>query len=535
MASDGAPWWRDAVLYQIYPRSFGDANGDGVGDLQGTIQHLDHLEWLGIDGLWITPVMPSPNKDWGYDVAEYTGVHEDLGTLDDVDELVSEAAKRDISIIFDLVPNHTSDQHEWFIDARSARDARYRDFYVWADPKEDGSPPNNWISVFGGESAWELDEKTGQYYLHNFLKHQPDLDWWNDEVRDCFDEILRFWFDRGIAGFRIDVAHALIKDRELRDNLPSDDDDHERVRSIGQKAEYNMNRPEVHDIFRRWRKLCDGYDPKRILVGETFVMGLQQMAAYYGDGDDELNLAFNFPFALSDLDASELSRIVETTDDLIPPQGWPVWMASNHDVGRFSTRWCDDDTNKIKCVLMMLMTMRGTPFLYYGDEIGMPETKLPREQLKDPVGLRDIPGRSGRDPGRTPMHWNGDAGGGFSTGDSPPWLPVGDARSCNVADQRDDPSSILCFCRDLIAFRRSSQELRRAPYEAWPDAGVAWAWRRGDRYVVALNMSDAAASIADVSGTVALSTLAERAGQRVDGRAELAPWEGIVLDLEQGG
>ncbi|CAN5576021.1 alpha-amylase family glycosyl hydrolase [soil metagenome] len=534
MEANGAPWWRDGVLYQIYPRSFADSNGDGIGDLRGIIDHLDHLQWLGIDGVWISPVMPSPNKDWGYDVSDYTGVHPDLGTLEDVDALVEEASKRDIAIIFDIVPNHTSDQHEWFQDALSSTDSRYRSFYVWADPKRDGSAPNNWISVFGGEPAWELDEASGQYYLHNFLKHQPDLDWWNEEVREKFDDILRFWFDRGVAGFRIDVAHALVKDRELRDNLPATDDDHDRVRSLGQRSEYNMNRPEVHDVLRRWRKLCDTYDPKRILVGETFVMDLQEMARYYGDGEDELNLAFNFPFALSDFDVAILRGIVEATDELIPPQGWPVWTASNHDVGRFSTRWCGDDPGKVKCILMLLMTVRGTPFLYYGDEIGMPETKLSREQLKDPVGLRDSNERPGRDPCRTPMHWTAGPGAGFTDPSATPWLPLGNADACNVADQRKDPASVLSFCRNLIALRREAPELRRASYEPIGEAGPPWAWRRGKRWVVALNLSDDSATLDDApGGTVALSTVHDHTGERVDAPLQLAPWEGVIVDASK--
>ena len=527
---NGAPWWRDGVLYQIYPRSFADSNADGVGDLRGIVDHLDHLAWLGVSGIWINPVMPSPNNDWGYDVSDYTGVHPELGTLDDVDLLVREARERGIAVIFDIVPNHTSDQHAWFQDALGSRRARHRDYYVWADPKDDGSPPNNWESVFGGGPAWELDPASGQYYLHNFLKEQPDLNWWNDQVRDEFDQILSFWFDRGIAGFRIDVAHALVKDRELRDNLPATDDDHERVREMGQRAEYNMNRPEVHEIFRRWRKLCDGYDPPRILVGETFVMDLEKMASYYGNGQDELNLAFNFPFALAQLDAGELSSIVKATDSLIPPEAWPVWTASNHDVGRFPTRWCAGDERKIRCVLLGLLTMRGTPFLYYGDEIGMPERDIPRDQIKDPVGLWDNTPRGGRDGCRTPMQWSSEPGAGFTSPDATPWLPLGDHASCNVADQRVDPSSTLSFCRRLISFRKGAPELRRAPYEPLGEGVSPWAWRRGDRYAVALNMSDESCSLQGVEGRLVLSTTPERdEGASGDG-IELAPWEGVIVD-----
>ncbi len=253
----GRTWWRDGVLYQIYPRSFMDTNGDGVGDLRGITRRLEHLQWLGVEGIWLDPIMVSPNDDWGYDVADYVDVDPALGTLADADTLVEEASKRGIRVILDLVPNHTSDRHPWFVDARSGRDSRYRDWYVWADPKPDGSPPNNWTMTFDPRRpAWTFDEASGQYYLNQFLSSQPDLNWWNEEVRDAFDAILRFWFDRGVAGFRIDVAHSVIKDRELRDNPPATKDDHWYVQMMGQRSVYNACRPEVHDVLRRWRKIA---------------------------------------------------------------------------------------------------------------------------------------------------------------------------------------------------------------------------------------------------------------------------------------
>jgi alpha-glucosidase len=493
------------------------------------VAHLDHLEWLGIDGIWVNPTMPSPNKDWGYDVSDFKGVHPDFGDMADVERLVKEAGARNINVIFDLVPNHTSDQHPWFQDALQGRNSRRRDWYVWADAKEDGGPPNNWISVFGGEPAWELDHASGQYYLHNFLKEQPDLNWWNEGVRAAFEDILRFWFDRGIAGFRIDVCHAIIKDRELRDNLPATDDDPERVRQIGQRAEYNMNRPEVHEVLRGWRRLCDSYEEKRILLGETFVMDLEQMAAYYGDGNDELHMAFNFPFALSLFDASLLRDIVATSDSLIPPNGWPVWTASNHDVGRFPTRWCGGDPAKIRSVLVLLMGMRGTPFLYYGDEIGMRATPVGRHDVQDPVGRRLGSPRPGRDPARTPMHWSSEPGAGFTRAGVRPWLPFGDYASTNVADQKADPDSTLNFCRDLIALRRARPDLRRAPYE--PLDGPGWVWRRGGM-LVATNLSDEGCRLEGVRGTVALGSDRRRNGEAIRGALELAPWESLIAEAD---
>jgi alpha-glucosidase len=522
------PWWKDAVLYQIYPRSYADSNGDGIGDLAGIASRLDHLEWLGVDGVWLNPIMPSPDEDWGYDVADYTGVHPELGSIEDLERLVDAAGRRGLRVILDLVPNHTSDRHPWFRDSRSSRDAAKRDWYVWADGK-DGGPPNNWISVFGRDGAWEYDEATDQWYLHNFLKEQPDLNWWNDEVRDEFDRILRFWFDRGIAGFRIDVAHALVKDRALRDNLPASDDDHPHIRRIGQRPEYNMNRPEVHDVLKRWRALADSYDPARILVGETYVLDLERLAKFYGDGSDELNLAFNFPFAHSDLDLEQLRTCVEATYGLLPAEAWPVWTGSNHDVGRLASRWCEGDEAKIRLTLMMLLCLRGTAFLYYGDEIGLTHAPITEADLKDPVGKRYWPEGQGRDPARSPMPWNAGSNGGFCPPEVEPWLPVGDVSRCNVADQVRDQGSILHLVRDLIAERGRRRDLSSGDHRALDAPDGVWGWTRGSTLVVLLNMGAQEATV-DVAGKVLISTGRDRDGERVD-RVRLGPWEGVLLEL----
>ena len=426
-------WWRDGVLYQIYPRSFADANGDGIGDLRGIIDRLDHLQWLGIDGVWLSPTMPSPNDDWGYDVADYTAVHPELGTLEDMDELIAEAGRRGIRILLDLVPNHTSDRHAWFQDALGGRDARYRDFYVWADPGPDGGPPNNWISGFGG-SAWTLDEASGQYYLAQFLPTQPDLNWWNEEVREAFDGILRFWFDRGIAGFRIDVAHSIVKDLELRDDPPATAEDHPKIQERGLRQVHSMNRPELHDVLRRWRALTAERDPEPILVGESYVLQLDQLVPFYGSGTDELHLAFNFIFLHSDLDADQLHPVVEEMEALLPPDAWPVYTGSNHDSGRLATRWAGGDDARTRVALMMLLTLRGTPFLYYGDEIGLTDVPLDPADALDPVPHRLGDPDRNRDPGRTPMHWSDEAGAGFTAdGATATWLPIGDTAAHNVA------------------------------------------------------------------------------------------------------
>jgi alpha-glucosidase len=494
-------WWREGVLYQVYPRSFADGDGDGIGDLGGLIGKLDYLEWLGVDGLWLNPVHPSPNVDWGYDVADYTGVHPDLGTLSDLDRLVAEAGRRGIRVLLDLVPNHTSDRHPWFRERP--------DFYVWS-----ARIPNNWQAAFGGP-AWTWDERRRAYYLHNFAPQQPDLDWWNPGVHDEFERILRFWFERGVAGFRIDVANALVKDRELRDNPPASESDDPWSRRRGFSPLYNANRPEVHEIYRRWRSLADEYDPPRVLVGEAWVWDFNAWAAYWGDGSDELHMAFNFQIADAPFTAQSLRRAVEQAEVALPPGGWPALTGSNHDVGRFTTRWCGGDEALARCALLLLLTLRGTPFLYYGDEIGLENGRVPSEQVRDVAN-------PSRDPGRTPMPWTRE--GGWRD----PWLPLLDT-SRNVEEQRSDPTSTLRFTRDLIALRRQLPGLRRGSYAELPAPAGAWAWRRGEDVVVAVNLGASSAEIDGIGGTIALATGRGRETEHVPGRLRLAPAEGVVV------
>jgi alpha-glucosidase len=529
-AAAPASWWRDGVLYQIYPRSFADSNGDGIGDLQGIRQRLDYLQWLGVDGIWLNPTMPSPNKDWGYDVADYCAVDPALGTLEDLDGLIADAGVRGIKVLLDLVPNHTSDQHAWFQDALTGRDARYRDFYVWADPLPDGSPPNNWQSNFGGP-AWTLDEASGQYFLHNFVSEQPDLNWWNPEVREAFDDVLRFWYARGIAGFRIDVCHGIVKDRELRDNPAATPDDHPEIQKMGWRQVFSMNRPEVHDVLRRWRTVSDDEQPERILVGETYVLDVDQLVPFYGQGEDELNLAFNFLFVHADLEAEELRTIVEGIEEKLPPLSWPVYTGSNHDAMRLASRWAEGDEDRARAALLLLLTLRGTPFLYYGDEIALPDTPLDASKALDPVPHRTGDPATNRDMCRTPMHWSAEPGAGFTERDARPWLPFGDHAARNVADQRADPASTLNLVRDLIALRRERADLRGGAYATLPAPAGAWAYRRGDGTAVALNLSSAPVAIDGLDGTVLVATRRERDGERVNGTLALGPWEAAVLEL----
>jgi alpha-glucosidase len=381
--------------------------------------------------------------------------------------------------------------------------------------------------VFGG-SAWELDPMTGQYYLHNFLPEQPDLNWWNEQVRGAFDDILRFWFDRGIAGFRIDVANGLIHDPELRDNPPATEDDPPEIRRRGQRQVYNLNRPEVHEIYRGWRTIADGYDPHRILVAETWVFEPEQLARFYGTGDDELHLCFNFSLVFSDFRAEALGGVVGSTEAALPPGAQPAWTGSNHDVGRFPTRWCDGQQERSRCALMALLMLRGTPFLYYGDEIGMTDVAVPEDDQLDLVGGGGTEQPS-RDGCRTPMQWSADPSAGFTRDGVRPWLPIGDAASRSVAAQREDPGSMLNLCRDLIALRREMPDLRSGRYASIPSPADVWTWSRGDGTVVSLNLSEEAVTVPIGTATIAIGTGRERDGEQVGGELSLGPWEGAVL------
>jgi alpha-glucosidase len=333
-------WWHGATMYQIYVRSWRDTDGDGYGDLRGVTAGLDYLQWLGVDGIWLSPTMPSPDHDWGYDVSDYTGVHPDLGTLADLDELVAQARARDIAVLLDLVPNHTSTAHPWFADAISGRGAAHRNYYLWADPAPGGGPPSNWREP-AGRSAWAYDASSGQYYLHSFLDSQADLNWREPAVQEAFRQILRFWFDRGIAGLRIDVAHGLYKDARLRDDPPATGTGPLAGRS-GLAQMYSANRPESHGVFRDWRAIAESYSPPRLLLGETWVAGLDTMAGFHGRGD-ELQLTFNFPFLFAEFTAPALAGAVASTLAALPAgavatRQKPGWRCSSWPPCR--ARWC---------------------------------------------------------------------------------------------------------------------------------------------------------------------------------------------------
>jgi alpha-glucosidase len=421
-------------------------------------------------------------------------------------------------VLLDLVPNHTSDEHPWFRERR--------DFYVWREGR-DGGPPNNWLSVFGGP-AWTRDDESGLWYLHNFDPKQPDLDWWNDDVRAEFDDILRFWFDRGIAGFRIDVAHGIVKDRELRDNPKATEDDIVHFQRLGQRPEFSMNRPEVHDVLRHWREVSDPYGA--VLVGETYVHELETLATFYGNGVDELHLAFNFVFLLAEFDVGTLAPIVARTEESLPEHAWPVWTLGNHDVTRYATRWARGDAGLARCMLVLLLTLRGTPVIYYGDELAMQETEIPPDRVVDPEARRD-PG-AGRDGARTPMPWSAEPGLGFTEPGVEPWLPFGDPVVANVAAQREDRGSPLWLVRDLIALRRAEEDLLSGAYSQVSASDEVWVYRRGARHLVALNCGDEHVEV-PVSGGIVIATRRSRDGEAVDGTLTLGPREGAVVRLQR--
>ncbi len=505
------------MLYQLYVRSWNDHDGDGSGDLPGIIDRLDHLSWLGVDGIWLSPTMPSPDTDWGYDVSDYTGVHPELGTLADLDRLIAAAAERGIWVMLDLVPNHTSSEHPWFVAAAASRDAPLRDYYVWADPAPGGGPPNNWLDATG-QPAWQWHAPTSQYYLHNFLPTQPDLNWWQSAVHQEFRDILRFWFDRGVAGFRIDVAHGLYKDALLRDNPPLEVDDPLQGR-FGQRPVYSAHQPQTHGVYRDWRKIAESYSPPRLLLGETWTGDLADLASYYG-ADDELQLTFNFPVVFARFPA-ELPDIVDRTLAALPPGACPAWTGSNHDVGRFPSRWCDGDQARIRLALVMLATLPGTAVLYYGDEIGMTDVSVPRELQRDPMSRSGRQDRQ-RDRARTPMRWDSSPGGGFTR--VTPWLPLGPP-SVNVEDQRRDPGSVLWLCRRLLALRRAELGGGIATFERLPSAPGVWSYRTGP-LAVAANLTAAPADIPTHLGEVLLRT--------GPSGPTLSPWEGVIARPRSG-
>jgi len=527
-SSKAAPWWQTGVLYQIYPRSFQDSNGDGIGDLAGITSRLDYLVDLGVDAIWLSPFYPSPMADFGYDVADYCDVDPIFGTIADFDRLVAEAHRRDLRVIVDYVPNHSSDQHPWFKESKSSCTNSKRDFYLWRDPRPDGHLPNNWLSVFGGP-AWTWDEGTGQYYLHSFLKEQPDLNWRNPQLRQAMLDVLRFWLDRGVDGFRIDVAHFIGKDPELRDNPPRAPGTPAPYHPLGEYDRlqhlHDLGHPDTHDIFREMRVLLDAYQPPRYSVGEIHVFDWAEWAGYYGADLDELHMPFNFWLIHAPWEASFIREVVDELEGAIPAGAWPNYVMGNHDEPRLATRIGHEQS---RVAAMLLLTLRGTPTIYYGEELGMAQVPIPPAEVQDPWGKTRPPGRDGC---RTPMPWN--SAGGFSRGR--PWLRSGDP-SINVEVQDSDPTSHLSLYRDLLRLRRSSEALRLGSYRPLEAPPGCFAYLReagAEKLLVMLNFTDqpvAVQALAGGGGRVLLSTTGPLppAGQQL----ELAPHQGLIVELQ---
>ncbi|HEU5102740.1 MAG TPA: alpha-amylase family glycosyl hydrolase [Roseiflexaceae bacterium] len=523
-------WWQRGIIYQIYPRSFMDSNGDGIGDLPGIAGQLDYLRWLGVDAIWLSPIYPSPMADFGYDVADYTGIDPMFGTLADFDTLMTEAHARGLKVMLDFVPNHSSDEHPWFVESRASRDNPKRDWYIWRDPAPGGGPPNNWLSYFGG-SAWEQDAATGQYYLHLFDKKQPDLNWRNPAVQTAMLDALRFWLDRGVDGFRVDVIWLMIKDEQFRDNPPNPDHV-EGQRSLGALLPlYSADQPEVHDIIAMMRRLLDQYD-ERMMVGEIY-LPLERLMTYYGVDSSGTHLPFNFQLILLPWGAHTIGAAIEAYEAALPTGGWPNWVLGNHDQPRIASRI---GAQQARVAAMLLLTLRGTPTMYYGDEIGMHNVVIPPELAHDPQE-RNQPGLGlGRDPERTPMQWNAGPNAGFSSGT--PWLPLADDyQIANVEAERDDPHSMLTLYQRLIALRRGTPALEVGSYTPVPAEGDLLAYLRegGDRrFLIALNLGQQDQSIAlDALGTgrIILSTHLDRADESVGGALSLRADEGVIVEL----
>jgi alpha-glucosidase len=516
-------WWQTGIVYQVYPRSFQDSDGDGTGDLPGVLARLDHLVRLGVDAVWISPIYPSPMTDFGYDVADYCDIDPLFGTLTDFDALLARAHALNLRVILDFVPNHSSDQHPWFADSRTRRNGR-ADWYIWRNGAPGGGPPNNWLSNFGGP-AWSWDASRNQYYYHSFLPTQPDLNWRNPEVVAAMHEAMRFWLRRGVDGFRVDVMWMLIKDDRFRDNPPNPAwhpglSSHDRLLPL-----YTADRPEVHEVVAGMRAIVDGF-PHRVLVGELY-LPIERLVTYYGPRGGGAQLPFNFQLLLlQEWSAEAIAGIISHYEAALPPGAWPNWVLGNHDRPRIASRV---GSAQARVATMLLLTLRGTPTIYMGEELGMTDTPLPAAAVRDPAELRD-PGKGlGRDPERTPFPWMVGLGRGFTTGT--PWLPFG--ADTPLETQRQDPGSMLELYRRLIALRRANPALAVGAIGAVQAVGPVLSYERssdGVRFRIVLNLGETAMD-ASGSGTIVAGTHAGREGASLNGNWILQPNEGLVLLL----
>ncbi len=526
-------WWQREIIYQIYPRSFQDSNNDGIGDLNGIKQRLDYLQWLGIKAVWISPIYPSPMADFGYDIADYTDIHPIFGTIEDFDILLNEIHGRGMKLILDLVPNHTSDQHPWFLASRSSRDNPKRDWYIWKDPKEDGSPPNNWLSVFGG-SGWEWDQKTEQYYYHGFLKEQPDLNWRNEEVQEAMFNVMRFWLDKGVDGFRVDVMWHMIKDQQFRDN-PKNPHYEDHMATYNKLLPvYSTDQPEVHDIVAAMRKVLDEYG-ERMMIGEIY-LPIDKLVTYYGFERKGAHLPFNFLLLSVPWDSQVIASAIDEYEGALPAEGWPNWVLGNHDQTRIASRV---GIGQAKVAAMLLLTLRGTPTIYFGEEIGMRDVPIPFEEVQDPQGLNMPDKNLSRDPARTPMQWDTGTNAGFTT--AKPWLRLDKmAHRENVENQREDKYSFLSLYRRMISLRQQEPSLMVGNYKPVFSDNQMIAYIREleghHRFLIVLNLSHRPCYFKPhhmkLEGVVEVATYPELEGVYLEGTINLAGDEGIVVRIK---
>ncbi|GEP88731.1 alpha-glucosidase [Chitinophaga terrae (ex Kim and Jung 2007)] len=527
-------WWQTGVIYQIYPRSFQDSDADGVGDLNGIIQRLDYLQWLGINAIWLSPIFPSPMADFGYDVSDYTGIYPLFGTMEDFDRLLKEVHQRNMKLILDFVPNHTSDQHPWFIESKSSRSSAKRDWYLWRNPKEDGTAPNNWRSVFGG-SAWEWDENTQQYYYHGFLKEQPDLNWRNPEVQAAMYDVIRFWMNKGVDGFRIDVLWHVIKDDTWPDNPPNPAYESSMPEYDTLLPLYSTDQPAVHEIVSGMRKVFNEY-PDRVMIAEVY-LPLDKLMAYYGVNQSGAHLPFNFMLLSLPWTATALSEAINSYEQHLPADGWPNWVLGNHDRPRLATRIGREQT---PVAALLLLTLRGTPTIYYGEETGMKDVPVLPAETRDPQGLRMPDKQMSRDPVRTPMQWDDSEYAGFSA--ARPWLPVAvDYPRINVQAERAQPGSLLQLYRRLIALRHAEPSLQLGSYKEVLANHQLLAYIRKvenqDSFLIILNLTHRPAFFetesTGYSGTVVVATEVNREGTEVQSPIALLGDEGLVIRLKK--
>lgn len=527
-------WWKTAIIYQVYPRSFKDSNNDGIGDLKGIIEKIDYLKWLGVGTIWVSPIYPSPMKDFGYDISDYTAIHPLFGSMEDFMSMVNTIHSKGMKLILDQVPNHTSDEHPWFIASKSSRDNPKRDWYIWADPKPNGDPPNNWLAAFGGK-AWEWDEATGQYYMHSFLKEQPDLNWRNPEVEQAVFDTMRFWLDKGVDGFRIDVMWHMIKDKLLRDNPPNPDYKPHTATYEELLPVYSTDQPEVHDVVKRMRYVLDEYDD-RMMIGEIY-LPIPRLMSYYGLDNKGAHLPFNFSLLFINWKSQEIAAAVDQYEGAIPQGGWPNWVLGNHDQSRIASRV---GLQQARIAAMLLLTLRGTPTIYYGEEIGMTDVPIPLEEVQDPMG-KNMPEKNlSRDPARTPMQWNSKPFGGFS--EVKPWLRLDKtyARN-NMERQMKDENSMLVLYRKLINLRKSEVALYLGDYLPVGSDHQYIAYKRcypgAKSFLIILNLTHKPCyfSISGFTfkGIIKVATVAELEGLHIENKMDLSGDEGIIVELEE--